>query len=152
MKNILKHLKLKFNILFFRVVYIGNHNDNWHLKWSSCWVTSEAESIFSLAYWSGKKKPMSPLKEWFHSQANSSKVQGKYPVFIAVVPWPCMNWCWWHSHVAAMPQWLKLLWGSVQRTLRRQNGQDRVLTLQDKYFIGICSVKCTTNVGHCGVG
>lgn len=101
------------------------------------------QSFFSSSVLIWKRRSLCPpLKEWFHSQAlgNSSKIQRKYPVLMARVPWPCVNWCWWHSHVAVMPEWLKLLWGSVQRSLRMQEGQIHILTLADKYFSGIFSV------------
>lgn len=109
---------------------------------SFCYLCSWVSFYSGVLIW--KKEAYAPhptpLRNGFTASQTALKYRKKYPILIAMVPWPCMNWCWWHSHVAVMPQWLKLLWGSVQRSLRRQRGQKHILTLQDKYFSGIFSV------------
>lgn len=54
---------LRIKLLFFKVIFIGESNGNWHLVDGGSWGTSAANFISDLVNWSGIKEAMFPLKE-----------------------------------------------------------------------------------------
>lgn len=86
--------------------------------------------------------PRPSLRSGFTARQTALNYRENTPVLIAAVPRPCMNWCWWHSHVAAMPQWLKLLWGVLCREgWGGKEGKKHILTphahfLNSVFFVG----------------
>lgn len=100
-----------------------------------------------------KKKPMPPrpsLRSGFTARQTALNYRENIPVLIAAVPRPCMNWCWWHSHVAAMPQWLKLLWGGLCREgWGGKEGKKHILTPHAHFLSSVFFVRTFVGSWKC---